>query len=279
MRSPFRTAKRLLQAIRLRERVMTARTRLSLELQKSVRLERTTNGGGQDLILSAFDADRVAAKNPIASVRIIDHKRRPIPDEPQLPRQLLSPLDRLQTEVAAYQLLSPAAVCPGIICYENHFIASHWIQGQRLSDSLRTRSDSLWEYLPACLRAIRCMHNHNIVHMDLNCGNFLIPWPMDENSATESSGAVIIDFEFAPAPELQSPQQRGFDYLRFAHSLLKPRRGLEAVVKNPGHFVSLFEEAVSGLSVSVEGLPEYCYLRLKEFPMITTGLRRVLTTP
>ena len=50
-------------------------------------------------------------------------------------------------------------------------------------------------------------------------------------------------------------------------------------MKNPGHFVSLFEEAVSGLSVSVEGLPEYCYLRLKEFPMITTGLRRVLTTP
>lgn len=65
------------------------------------------------------------------------------------------------------------------------------------------------------LDAIREMHEHDVVHLDLNCGNLLI--------APDFQSVAIIDFEFAPLLLMSRFDQQRFDYLRLAHNLLKPR--------------------------------------------------------
>lgn len=234
MRSPLRIFNAWIDHQRLAERRYQVEWQLSVIFKQPVRLRPTLSGGGFDRIYLAHGDDE--QNSVLASVRMNCPGGDRTPMEPDLPRIALPGEDRIHRESRAYRHLSTLGIAPRLIARGEFFLANHWLPWPRLSDVLRQDSDRLWDVLPVVLDAVRTMHDHRVVHMDLNCGNVLI--------SPDFKSAVIIDFEFAPLPSMIVFDQQRFDYLRLAHNLLKPRRGREAAFWNPARFVDVFSQFV-----------------------------------
>jgi serine/threonine protein kinase len=184
--------------------------------------------------------------------------------EPFLPRETLSPLQRIARESAVYERLSVHGLAPRLIARGIQFLANDYVPWERVSEVLRRDEGVLWQVLPQMLRAVGAMHSLGVCHMDLNCGNILV--------SPERNRIVFIDFEYTPSRQLNQVDRFRFDYLRLAHNLLKPRRGRRLAFENPLRFVRMFAEyapqAASGIP---ESLPPAAYGRLLEHPTIATG--------
>jgi aminoglycoside phosphotransferase (APT) family kinase protein len=112
------------------------------------------------------------------------------------------------------------------------------------------------------------MHDNGVVHMDLNCGNILIH-PKFESAA-------IIDFEFAPLHSMIPFDQQRFDFLRLAHTILKPRRGRAAAFEQPERFVELFARYVPEAGAGIpDALNAAWFDRVVEHDVIRYGFEDV----
>lgn len=235
---------------------------LGFVLGRPVQLLPTTGGGGQDRI---FVARTVTGPHRLLSaVRIpCVWKSRP-QAEPFLPRETLSPLQRIARESAVYERLSVHGLAPRLIARGTQFLANDYLPWERVSEVLRRDESVLWQLLPQMLRAVGAMHSLGVCHMDLNCGNILV--------SPERNRIVFIDFEYTPSRQLNQVDRFRFDYLRLAHNLLKPRRGRRLAFENPQRFVHMFAEyapqAASGIP---EFLPTAAYGRLLDHPVIAAG--------
>ncbi len=235
---------------------------LSFVLGRPVELLPTTGGGGQDRIFVARTL--TGPHRGLAAVRIpCVWKSRP-QAEPFLPRETLSPLQRIARESAAYERLSIHGLAPRLIARSTQFLANDFLPWDRVSEVLRQDDEALWRVLPEVLRAVHAMHSLGVSHMDLNCGNILI--------SPECSRVVFIDFEYAPSNHLSPVDRFRFDYLRLAHNLLKPRRGRRPAFENPLRFVQMFAEYAPVCAAGIPGtLPVGAYSRLLDHPEIAAG--------
>lgn len=235
---------------------------LGFVLGRPVQLLPTTGGGGQDRI---FVARTITGPHRLlAAVRIpCDWKSRP-QVEPFLPRETLSPLQRIARESAVYERLSVHGLAPRLIARGTQFLANDYLPWERVSEVLRRDESVLWRVLPHMLRAVGAMHSLGVCHMDLNCGNILV--------SPERNRIVFIDFEYSPSRQLNQVDRFRFDYLRLAHNVLKPRRGRRLAFENPLRFVRMFAEyapqAASGIP---ESLSPAAYSRLLDHPTIAAG--------
>lgn len=229
MSPPGRLLRNWWTALRMRDQVRDVEWQLGIALHRSVRLVPARPGGGYDCIYFAR-----ALKAParwIASVRVNCPWRSETPDEPHLPRRVLCGQERIIREASAYRRLSEHGLTPGLLVQGSNFLANEWLPGARLAEVLRRDSTALWRLLPEALRAVAAMHELGVVHMDLNCGNLML--------LPDTGRVCLIDFEYAPRPGFSLWQQRSFDVLRLIDNLLRPRRGLDAVVSNLDRFCDI----------------------------------------
>ena len=233
--------------------------RIAVALHTPVKLQaQRVSGDGCDNIFRVVSADR--HQRPMAMVRLVNVDCVKHASEPLLPRRLESHADRLGREAAAYRLLSSHKLAPSVIDCGPDYLVNTWVPGVRLSDLLKRSEENIWQLLPACLRAIDQMHSLGIVHLDLNCGNLLIN--------PDYLSVVFIDFEFHPGLQHSAEALRGFDYVRFAHNLLKRRRALKPALQQPERFAGLFDAACSGSSLSFDQLPAACFERIRQHPLL-----------
>ncbi len=267
MRSPLRLFNAWIDHQRLADRRRDVEWQLGVLFKQAVRLRPTLSDGGFDRIYLAHQAD--AENRVLASVRMNCLGRERAPDEPDLPRIALPGEHRIHREARAYRRLASLGVAPRLIARGEYFLVNHWLPWPRLSDVLRQQSERLWDALPVVLDAIRTMHDHGVVHMDLNCGNVLV--------SPDFSAAVIIDFEFAPLRSMNEFDQQRFDYLRLAHNLLKPRRGRDAAFQDPARFVELFAQHVpeTGSGIPAEFRAAW-FERIFENEVISAGFEEIL---
>lgn len=209
----------------------------------------------------------------MAVVRIAGCARPRGPDEAGLPRIVLPADQRILREVQAYQRLSPAGLSPELLLHGEGFLANRWSPWIRAADILRKSEDAVWDLLPVCLNAIRDMHQAGVVHLDPNCGNLLV--------RPDRKAVMLIDFEYGPAPDQSLEMQQAFDYLRFAHNLLRPRRGLRAIRKDPDQFVRHFESVVGRRQWLIGNPPPEVMSRLNSIPPVRDGFRQMfgMTAP
>lgn len=235
---------------------------LSFVLGCPVQLLPTTGGGGQDRIFVARSL--TGPHRCLAAVRIPCQWKQCPQAEPFLPRETLSPIQRIARESAVYERLSPHGLAPRLIARSTQFLANDFLPWERVSEVLRRDDAALWQVLPAVLRSVHAMHSLGVSHMDLNCGNILI--------SPERNRVVFIDFEYAPSNHLSPVDRFRFDYLRLAHNLLKPRRGRRRAFENPLRFVQMFAEYAPVSAAGIpESLPAGSYARLLDHPEIAAG--------
>ena len=266
MMSPLRLLNAWIDHQRLAERRRQVEWQLGVVFKQPITLRPTFSGGGFDRIYLAH-ADSQQAKI-LASVRMnVPGRDRP-QKEPHLPRIPLPGEHRIHREAHAYRQLSPLGIAPRLIARGEFYLANHWLPWPRLADVLRHHSHLLWELLPVALDAIREMHENDVVHLDLNCGNLLI--------APDFQSVAIIDFEFAPLLLMSRFDQQRFDYLRLAHNLLKPRRGREAAFLQPERFVEVFARYVpeTGLGIP-DAMNTAWFDRVIEHDVIRTGFAEI----
>ena len=266
MMSPLRLLNAWIDHQRLAERRRQVEWQLGVAFKQPITLRPALSGGGFDRIYRAHgDSQR---SKILASVRMNVPGCERLPGEPHLPRVPLSGEHRIHREARAYRQLSPLGIAPRLIARGEFYLANHWLPWPRLSDVLRRHSHLLWDLLPVVLGAIREMHENEVVHMDLNCGNLLI--------APDLQSVVIIDFEFAPLRSMITFDQHRFDYLRLAHNLLKPRRGRDAAFLQPERFVELFARYVpeTGLGIP-DAMNTAWFERVVEHNVIRAGFEEI----
>ena len=266
MRSPLRLLNAWIDHQRLSERRSLVEWQLSIVLRQSVTLLPTVSGSG-------FDRKYLVQTNSrptetIACVRMNCPWRGIPPEIIHLPRKPLKPEQRIAREARAYELLAPLGIVPKLIARGEYFLANHWLPWPRLSEVLKRSPASLWRALPPALEAVRQMHSRGVVHMDLNCGNLLI--------SPDFTRVVLIDFEYAPRTNMTFFDQQRFDYLRLAHDLLKPRRGREAALCDPGRFIESFARVApeSGFGIP-EPLAAESFCRVLEHSTIRIGFEEL----
>lgn len=275
MRSPAQLVSLWWKRHQMRDQIATVSVQLASALGNSIRLQVVPHsGGGADaifLVHRAIDFDRRRRCDPVAVVRVASTDGDFVPDEPELPRIALLTKQRIEREAAAYQMLAPLGRSPELLIRGDDFLANTWLPGTRASAILRRSEEAIWDLLPLVLTAIRAMHAQDVVHMDLNCGNLLV--------SPDQTAVAFIDFEYAPASQLSPHSQRAFDYLRFAHNLLKPRRGLNAILKQPDRFVRCFADAVDRCDCQPDELPSACMNRLDRHNVIREGFEHLFGFP
>lgn len=266
MKSPFRLFNALIDHHRLAERRRQVEWELGVIFKTAITLQPTLSGGGFDrMYLAHRDSDPMQT---IASVRINVPGRNVAAKEPNLPRLALSAENRIHREARAYRQLSTIGLTPRLITRGDFFLANHWLTWPRFSDILRHHGHLLWDILPVVLNSIREMHENDVVHMDLNDGNILI--------APNFQSAVIIDFEYSPLHSMSLFDQQRFDFLRFAHNLLKPRRGREAAFQQPQKFVDLFAKYVPEAGYGIpDAMDSAWFSRVNDHPMIRRGFEEI----
>ena len=267
MISPMRVLSAWIDYQRLRERCLEVEWQLSIVLKQEVWLVPNFSSGGTDRIFLA-QTRRYPART-LACVRMSCPWRDNRTPEPHLARVQLTAPRRIARESRVYDRLAPLQITPALIARGEHFLANQFLPWPRASEVLRKDPETLWRILPKALEAIRKMHAHGVVHLDLNCGNLLV--------SPDFSNVAIIDFEFAPLKDMTAFDQQRFDFLRFAHNLLKRRRGRDAAFREPHRFVDLFAQFApeSGF-----GLPDLLnpigFSRVLENHAIANGLKELL---
>ena len=266
MRSPLRLLNAWIDHQRLAERRRKVEWELSVIYKTAISLRPTFTGGGFDRI---YEAHRDSAPSEIlAGVRLNVPGPDRVATERHLPRLSLSGKQRIQREARAYRTLSDGGISPQLIARGDYFLANRWLPWPRFSDILRYHGHLVWDLLPVVLNAVREMHDNDVVHMDLNCGNVLI--------APNFQSAVIIDFEFAPLQSMITFDQQRFDFLRLAHNLLKPRRGREAAIQQPQRFVDLFARFVPEAGFGIpDALNSAWFERVMENDIIRQGFEEI----
>jgi len=251
---------------RLAERRRHIECQLGVIFKQPVSLRPTLAGGGFDRIYLAHGCTRHS--KILASVRVNVPGRDRTVTEPHLPRISLPAEQRIRREARAYQQLSPIGLAPPLIAQGEYFLANRWLAWPRFADILRSHGHLVWDILPVVLDAIREMHEHGVVHADLNCGNLLI--------APDFQSVAIIDFEFKMSCSMIRFDQQRFDYLRLAHSLLKPRRGREAAFQQPQRFVDVFARHVPEAGFGIpEALNASWFDRVVEHNVIREGFEEI----
>ncbi len=286
MRSPQRLISSWLRRYHMRERIAEVSAQLSLALQTPVDLHPAgLPGGGMDAIFlarrkgasggiprsSTLLSDTIQsgmAGDVIASVRVNGPRNLLVLDEPELPRLALGHDARLRREATAYRKLAPLGLAPQLLVRGDVFLANEWLGWSRATELLKRSEDCLWELLPEVLSAVRRMHAAGVTHMDLNCGNMLVK--------PDWSTVAFIDFEYAPLQGMSVAAQQAFDYLRLAHNLLKPRRGLRVILQDPDRFVGLFAAAMSKDGNGVADVPAVCLRRIQLYDPIHRGFLGIL---
>ncbi|MFN9717942.1 MAG: lipopolysaccharide kinase InaA family protein [Planctomycetota bacterium] len=264
MKSPLRMLNAWIDHRRLDQRSTEVEWRLRVRLGKVVTLSPMHSGGGADRIF--LGRTNAGLPQNVCCVRMVCPWRRVRSSERGLPRLSLPSVQRLLREEFAYQRLHPIGLSPQIIAGDSFFLATHYVPWPRLSDVLRDRPERLWLVLPVLLSAISEMHAAGISHMDLNCGNVLV--------SPELNQVMFIDFEYGPRADFLFFDQQRFDFLRMVHSLLKRRRGLDAIADDPDRFAELFAAHApeSGPDIPSELDPRWFH-RVIEFPAINAILQ------
>lgn len=267
MRSPLRLLNAWIDHQRLAERRRKVEWELGVIFRTAISLRPTFTGGGFDRIYQAhLDSDPTKI---LAGVRLNVPGPDRVATERHLPRLSLSGEQRICREARAYRTLSVIGISPQLIARGDCFLVNRWLPWPRLSDILRHHGRLLWDLLPVVLDAVREMHDNDVVHMDLNCGNILI--------APNFQSAVIIDFEFAPLQSMIPFDQQRFDFLRLAHNLLKPRRGRDAAFKQPQRFVDLFARYVPEAGFGIpDALNSAWFERVIEHDVIRRGFEEIV---
>ncbi len=266
MISPMRILNTWIDCQRLRERCLEVEWRLGFVLKRDVWLVPTFNGGGTDRIFLA-QTRRYPAKT-LACVRMSCPWRDNRIPEQHVARVQLSAPRRIARESRVYERLAPMQITPALIARGDTFLANQFLPWPRASEVLRKTPATLWRILPKALEAVRKMHDHGVVHLDLNCGNLLV--------SPDLSEVAIIDFEYAPLKDMTAFDQQRFDFLRLAHNVLKRRRGRDAAFREPDRFVDLFAQFApeSGFGLP-DPLNPVGFSRVLENDAIASGLQHL----
>ncbi len=266
MRFPGRALLRWKQRYVARHRAGEVRKQLTQIFGQSIRLQFVVTGGGTDLIYQAHLAD--SPKTVVACVRLGQECLSLTPDEPNLPRRMLSMTTRIEREADIYRRLAPEKVTPRLLAQSTDFLANEWLPWPRLSDVLRNREASLWDVLPLVFEHVARMHSAGIMHLDLNCGNILV--------SRDLSAVAFIDFEYGPPDDLPTATLQAFDYVRHTHNLLKRRRGLDEVCGAPQRYIDLLLRYIPFPEKPVlRQLHPECFDRIRRLPILAEGFREL----
>lgn len=191
-------------------------------------------------------------------------------DEPDLPRSRSVGESRLRLEHDAYRQLAPLGLSPQPLLLSHDFSLNSWVSGERLADVLRADPDAVWLWLPAQLTCLQQIHTAGVLHLDANCGNWLVDVNRDQ--------PYLIDFEYAPGIGWSESELQAFDYVRLLHDLVRPRRAGPALLKNTDKFGELLRTLVPrNAARSMSTLPESCFRRLRESPGIWKQIERLMS--
>lgn len=232
------------------------------------------SGGGGDTICLARSCQDPA--QVVACVRICCPGPLPERDEPDLPRVVLPIFSRMQREAQAYAALAPQGIAPRVLAQGRladgtAFLANAWLPWPRAADVLRQSETQVWQLLPLVLDSIRRMHQCGIWHLDLNCGNILVH--------PDQQASALIDFEYGAAPGVSQEALEVFDYLRLAHNVLKPRRGLHCIQREPERFVECFARGIGDRQPGdLSLLAPACFQRIVGCAGVREGLERLFGT-
>lgn len=271
MRSPMTLCRRWWKGRGNRLQIRCIERRLSDWSEKRLRLRNLSGSDGTVFQVCWPEPDsRIAG-----CVRIADLERPRSVDEPHLPRILLAGRERLQHEARCYSRLSATGVCPQLLKLDEQFLMNEWLPWPRVSEILRRREASVWDVLPLAISGLQKMHACGIVHLDLNCGNMLLH--------PHRRRLALIDFEYKPRPDISFETLCAFDYIRLVHNVLRRRRGLKAIGRDPERFVRLFSSQLTdSLSLRpaesaplLSGLHASCFYRLESNPMIRKGIEQL----
>ncbi len=214
-----------------------------------VSLKPAATKGGYDEIYYAL---RPAGEQPtgraherFAVVRINSpHKTQNDPIHPHDPSVPLDAASRLEREWNAYDVLGPLGLSPSALWRSDTAIACTWLHADRVSRHLARHRDQVWNIADDAFALVTQMHEHGVVHLDLNLGNLLI------DPSTQK--LQVIDFEFGPSDWAQPDQQRAFDYLRLVEDFVKPRRGGDHIAQNPQRLADLLSRHVPDIAAGAD---------------------------
>ena len=231
--------------------------------------------GGYDEIYYALRPDRDApggrAIERFAVVRINSpYKTQNDPIHPYDPGVPLDAAGRLDREWNAYQVLGPLGLSPQALWRNDVAIACSWLEAKRVSRYLAKQRDQVWDIAQSAFALVTQMHEHGVVHLDLNLGNLLID-PSDKR-------LQVIDFEFGPAHWAQTDQQQAFDYLRLVEDFIKPRRGGGHIAQDPERLAQLLAQHVPAPAAAATlAFGPQKLTRLAASPPLYQAVRRVFS--
>jgi predicted Ser/Thr protein kinase len=179
---------------------------LSEHMKRQIHLKPGFGKRGQDEIYSALDGRKVVAMVRVENKNQLVSTSPPKWAPPKWDfRVRLDFHKRIEKEWNAYSMLSKKNLSPATIWRNEIAAACTFIDGERASRRFVQVKKEFWELTDTVFKAVKQMHDCNIIHLDLNLGNILI--------TKQTNDIAIIDFEFGPADWLSIAQQRACDFL------------------------------------------------------------------
>ena len=165
---------------------------------------------GRDSVYQVLGAD---SDEILGVVRLVNPRKRRKPPSPDQPFVWQEDAPRLAREWHAYRCGGPLGLTPQPLWRADDALLCSHIDRARLSDRLFADPSRFWELNAAASGALAALHACGVVHMDASLANTL----GDADLTTLS----FVDFEYAPAPDLNLAQQKAYDHLRLLESGIK----------------------------------------------------------
>ncbi|MCP5149864.1 MAG: hypothetical protein H6982_03855 [Chromatiales bacterium] len=208
----MRAIKRLVHEVRADWLIRPRRAEVTRELERHlggrIRL-RPRGARGRDTI---YRVDRAGV--PLGVLRLANPHRRRAQLERSMPfRWIEDDRQRIAREHDAFAAGAPSGLTPRPLWQCGDALLVEHVRLPRGIDLLRASPGRFWPLNIAVTTALARLHRLGFTHMDASLANALV--------AEDLSRVVLIDFEYGPAPDLSSAEQRLYDHLRLLESGMK----------------------------------------------------------